>query len=131
MEENSYHTVNNEKTMFMKWKGSNYIMHGLFVDDMMHTSTSEKMMAIFFKLYGKTFKYTSRDLMKTSLGMEVEQEKGEILLHIDTYIQEMLAKYQAYIKKDVLPKKAPLQPGVLLTNDNCPEVPDPLGQRMY
>ena len=106
-------------------------MHGLFVDDMMHTSTSEKMMAKFFKLYGKTFKYTGRDLMKTFLGMEVEQENGEIRLHLDTYVQEMLAEYQAYIKKDVKPKKVPMQPGVLLTNDDCPEVPDPLEQRMY
>ncbi len=48
-----HHTVNNEKTMFMKWEGSDYIMHGLFVDDMMHTSTSEKLMAKYLKLYGK------------------------------------------------------------------------------
>ncbi len=68
MEENCYHAVNNEKTMFMKWKGSDYIMHGLFVDDMMHTSTSENMMVKFFKLYSKTFKYTCGDLMKTFLG---------------------------------------------------------------
>ncbi len=32
------------------------IMHGLFVDDMVHTSTSEKMMVKFFKLYSKTLK---------------------------------------------------------------------------
>ncbi len=47
---------------------------------MMHTSTSEKMIAKFFKLYGKTFKYTGLvtggELMKTFLGMEVEQEMG-------------------------------------------------------
>ncbi len=82
-------------------------MHGLFVDDMMHTSTSEKMMAKFFKLYGKTFKYTCGDLMKTFLGMEVEQESGEIRLHLDAYVQEMLAKYQAYIKEDVKSKEGP------------------------
>ena len=53
VEENGYHAVDNEKTMFMKWKGFNYIMHGLFVDDMMHTSTSEKMMAKFFNCTAK------------------------------------------------------------------------------
>ena len=131
MEEHEYHAINNEKTMFMKWEGSNYIMHGLFVDDMMHTSTSQKMLDKFFKLYAKSFKYTGGDLMTSFLGMEVEQDKGEIRLHLDTYIQEMLNEYQAYIKKDLKPKKVPMQPGVILTNDDCPEFPDPREQTMY
>ena len=69
--------------------------------------------------------------MKTFLGMEVEQEKGEIRLHLDKCVQEMLAEYQDYIKKDVKPKKVPMQPGVILTNDHSPEIPDPLEQKMY
>ena len=109
----------------MKWEGSNYIMHGLFVDDMMHTSTSKKMLAQFFKLYAQSFKYTGGDLMKTFLCMEVEQDNGEIRLHLDTYVQEMLDEYKAFIKRDLKPKQVPMQPGVILTNDNCPETPDP------
>ncbi len=27
--------------------------------------------------------------------------------------------------------KIPMQPGALLTNDDCPKFPDPLEQRMY
>ncbi len=72
-------------------------MHGLFVDDMMHTSTSKKMLAQFFKLYAQSFKYTGGDLMNTFVGMEVEQDNGEIGLHLDTYIQEMLDEYKAFI----------------------------------
>ncbi len=34
-----FHAVNNEKTMFVKWPGTDWIMYGVFVDDMMHTST--------------------------------------------------------------------------------------------
>ena len=64
------------------------------------------------------------------LGMEVEQDNGEIRLHLDTYIQEMLTEYQACIKKDSKLKKVPMQPGVLLTNDDCPEIPDPREQTM-
>ncbi len=97
----------------------------------MHTSTSNKMIAEFFESHAKSFKYTGGDLMKTFLGMEVEQERGEIHLHLDTYVQEMLTKYQAYIKKDVKLKKILMQPGVPLTNDDRPEIPDPLEQRMY
>ncbi len=46
-------------------------------------------------------------------SMEVEQEKGEIRLRLDKYIQERLIENQAYIKKDLKPMK--VQPGVLLT----------------
>jgi hypothetical protein len=35
-----YPAVNSEKTIFMKRKGEHFIIHGLFVDDMMHTTTS-------------------------------------------------------------------------------------------
>ncbi len=38
MESHDYMAVNNEKTMFMKWEGSYFIMHGLFVDDTAHAS---------------------------------------------------------------------------------------------
>ena len=103
-------------------------MHGLFVDDMIHTSTSQIMMDNFFKLYAKSFKYTGSDLMNTFLGMEVEQKNGTIKLHLDTYIQEVLNDYKAVIKKDLKPKQVPMQPGVILTNDDCPETPDPREQ---
>jgi hypothetical protein len=36
IERNGYAAVNSEKTIFMKRSGSEYIVHGLFVDDMMH-----------------------------------------------------------------------------------------------
>ena len=43
MENNGYAAVNSEKTIFMKCKGSDYIIHGLFVDDTMHIYTSDEM----------------------------------------------------------------------------------------
>jgi len=70
--------VNNEKTMFMKWEGSDFIMHGLFVDDMAHASTSQKMIKRFMKEYSKDFEYTGGDFMTSFLGLEVEQEQGQI-----------------------------------------------------
>ena len=85
----------------------------------------------FFKLYAKSFKYTGGDLMNTFLGMEVEQKNGKIQLHLDTYIQEVLNDCKAVIKKDLKPKQVPMQPGVILTNDNCPETPDPREQKLY
>ena len=40
MEKNSYPAVNSEKTIFMKREGEHFIILCLFVDDMMHTTTS-------------------------------------------------------------------------------------------
>ena len=46
MEKNGYEAMNSEKTIFVKRKGSEYIIHGLFVDDMMHIYTSDAMKAL-------------------------------------------------------------------------------------
>jgi hypothetical protein len=61
--------------------------------------------------------------MTSFLGLEVEQDKGQIRLHLDTYVNEMLEEYKAYIKRDLKPKKIPMQPGVVLTKDDAPENP--------
>jgi hypothetical protein len=70
----------------MKWEGSDFIMHGLFVDDMAHASTSQKMIKKFMKEYSnlKDFEYTRDDFMTSFLGLEVKQDKGQIRLHLNT-----------------------------------------------
>ncbi len=45
--------------------------------------------------------------------LEVEQDKGQIRQHLDTYVNEMLEEYKAYIKQDLKPKKISMQPGVV------------------
>jgi hypothetical protein len=44
--------------------------------------------------------------MKTFLGMEVEQDNGEIRFHLDKYLQEMLDEYKAFVKWDLKPNKS-------------------------
>ncbi len=73
------------------------------------------------KEYSQDFEYTWGDFMTSFLGLEVEQNKGQIWLHLDTYVNEMLEDYKAYIKRDLKPKKIPMQPGVVLTKDYAPE----------
>jgi hypothetical protein len=43
----------------------------------------------------------------------------------------MLEEYKAYIKRDLKPKKIPLQPGVALTKDDAPETSDSKEQKIY
>ena len=87
---NGYLAVNSEKTIFKKTKGSDYIIHGLFVDDMMHISSCDKLRAEFMKKYATDFEITGGGLMKTFLGMEVEQGDAGINLHLDHYVQTVL-----------------------------------------
>jgi hypothetical protein len=58
--------VNNAKSMFMKWEGPYFIIHGLFVDDMAHASTPQKTVKNFIKEYLKDFEYTRGDFVTYS-----------------------------------------------------------------
>jgi hypothetical protein len=63
--------------------------------------------------------------MTSILRMEVEQDKSSIRLYLDTYIQETLSEYKATIKKFVKQKQVPMQHGIVLEHNLCPETPDP------
>jgi hypothetical protein len=69
--------------------------------------------------------------MKTFLGMEVEQNDDDIKLHLDHYIQTVLAEYRDYIKKALRHKKVPITPGVVLHPEQAPAVPDRHKQKYY
>ncbi len=65
--------MNSEKTIFTKRKGDEYIIHGFFVDDMMHIYSCDAMKNEFLALYKKDFDITEGAKMETFLGMVVEQ----------------------------------------------------------
>jgi hypothetical protein len=65
MEKNRYPAVNSEKTIFMHCVGNNYILHCLFVDDMMQISTSTKLKEELMIKYSKDFKITGGWLIKS------------------------------------------------------------------
>ena len=91
MERIGYPAVNSEKTIFMKPVGEHFIINCLFVDDMMHTTTSTKLKDEFLRKYSKDLNITGGGPMKTFLGMEVKQDNKTIKLHLDHYVHEMLA----------------------------------------
>ena len=86
---NGYPAVNSEKIIFMKRQGSDFIMRGLFVDDMMHVPTCDKLHDVFLRLYQKDFEITGGGLMKTFLGIEVELSGKVVELHLYSHIQEV------------------------------------------
>ncbi len=89
MEDHGYEAVNrdSDETIFMKHENGDWTMHGFFVDDMVHASTSEKLKLDSIAKYKGDLEITCKDLMTSFLGMEVAQDKSSIRLHLDNYIQ--------------------------------------------
>ncbi len=48
--------VNSEKPIFMKCQGSDFIIHGLYVDNMMHVPNCDKLCDEFLQLYRRILK---------------------------------------------------------------------------
>ena len=118
--------MNSEKTIFMKHEGAEYIIHGLFVDDMMHIFSCDAMKDEFLALYKKDFEITGGSkMMKTFLGIVLEQEDKCIEIQLDNYVKEVIAEYSDYIKKSLRPKKVLISPGAAFRAEDIPELPDP------
>jgi hypothetical protein len=68
MEKNDHPVVNSAKTIFTKHQGDVFIIHRLFVDDMMHAPTSDVFKKEFMDKYTRDFDVTGGGLMETFLG---------------------------------------------------------------
>jgi hypothetical protein len=64
MEVNCYFAINSKKTIFMKREGMHFIIHGLFVDDMMHIATNNKLKNEFVEKYKRDFNITGGDVFR-------------------------------------------------------------------
>jgi hypothetical protein len=131
MEEHEYMPVNNEKTIFMKWDGDDFILIGTFVDDFAAVPTTQKLKDEFERLYAKDFDFTGGECMENFLGIEVEQSAEGIKLHLDTYTADLIEEFKLLHRKFLKPKKVPMQPGLVLDKTDCPETPDPVRQKNF
>ncbi len=68
----------------MKWDEDDFILHGLFVDDMPTVPTSDHLKEEFMALYWADFDVSRGDLLQSYLGLDVEQLDGCIKLHLYT-----------------------------------------------
>ena len=99
MEENGYPAVNSEKKIFMKRTGDDFIIHGLFVDDIKSVTTKKALLDEFLAKYSKEFEITGGQLMTQFLGLSVEQTNHCIALHLNPYILETIEEYQKFTEK--------------------------------
>ena len=64
MEVNCYFAINSKKTIFMKHEGKHFIIHGLFVDDMIHIATNNKSKNEFMEKCSRDFNITGGDVFR-------------------------------------------------------------------
>ncbi len=50
---------------------------------------------------------------------------------LDNYTRELLDEYKAYAQKSLRPKRIPIQPGLILTWEDSPIVPEKRKQKFY
>ena len=74
-------------------------MHGLFVDAMLHASTSDDLRDQFIREYQADFDITLEDVMSSFLGMEIEHDKKNLAIRLDAYIRVTLPEYKATFTK--------------------------------
>jgi hypothetical protein len=129
MEKNGYPEVNSEKTIFMKRQGDDFIIHSMFVDDMIHIPTCDALKQDFMEIYTKGFKITGGCLMETYLSMQVERLPGRIRLHLNNYIRETLVACKVFQTKFHLLKLVQIQSGLMLDKDDRPILPDRRNQK--
>jgi hypothetical protein len=73
MEDNGYLAVNSEKTIFMKRAGDDFVIHGLFVDDIMTAPTKKALMDEFIEKCSKDFEIIGGRLMEKFIDLSLEQ----------------------------------------------------------
>ncbi len=101
----------------MKWEGKDFIIHGLFVDDMQHTSTgtSQAFMDEFMHAYSRDFEITGGEIMTTFLGLQVDHVNSEIQMHMDHYVETVLNEYKTFVmNKKLRHKMLPVEPNYQL-----------------
>jgi hypothetical protein len=107
MIEKEYPAANSEQTIFIKWDGADFIIHGLVVDDMQSESTSQNLMGEFLAAHGRDFEITGGDVMSTFMGLQVDHVNQEIHLHMDNYVEEILREYKEYARSRVTEDSTP------------------------
>ena len=102
----------------MKLEGKDFIIHGLFVDDMQHTSTSQALMDEFMHAYSRDFEITGGEIMTTFLGLQVDNVNSEIHMHMDHYVETVLNEYKTFVmNKKLRHKMLPVQPNYQLPKE--------------
>ncbi|KAL6345230.1 hypothetical protein AAG906_015713 [Vitis piasezkii] len=82
-----------EATLYVKGTDANLIVVSVYVDDLLVTSSNEKLIKEFKAEMLKVFEMTDLGLMSYFLGMEVKQDHDGIFISQKKYAKEILNKF--------------------------------------
>jgi len=97
-----------EFTLYVKHNSSEILVVSLYVDDLLITESSEKLIDEFKQYMMQAFEMSDLGLMTYFLGIEITQGKDEFFVCQKKYAKEILKKFKM---------------------DNCKEISTPMNQK--
>ena len=111
--------------IFVRRRGSSYILHGVCVDDIIHATDDVKYFQEFRAKLASQHGITSSDNVTSFLGVQIEQdrENGTIKLHQQKYIEQVLKVLDWKKGHKGKISQTPMLTNQQLTKSDCPSVP--------
>jgi hypothetical protein len=93
--ESGFKRSKNEPTLYVKHQGNvNLLIVALYVDDLILTGSSTKMIEEFKKDMVKKYEMSDMGLLHYFLGIEVYQDKEEVFISQKMYAEKILKKFR-------------------------------------
>lgn len=115
-----------EQAIYTKHEGNELIIMGVYVDDLIVTSSCTKKIEEFKKQMEEKFEMSDLGLLSYYLGIEVKQTEKGITIKQEGYAKKILKETSLL---ECNPAKCPMDPGLKLSKDERGEPVDPTNYR--
>jgi hypothetical protein len=107
-----------DSTLFTKWKGEDFLIVQVYVDDIIFGSSNEEMCKEFDKVMRGSFEMSAMGELNFFLGLQVDQKKDGFFIHQTKYVQDILKRFGM---EETSPMNTPIpvnhQLGAIVIND--------------
>lgn len=112
-----------DHAVFYRYNSTSRITLGFHVDDFLYGGSPTAAVDQFEKDFGAVYETSFLGPLSWMLATKFERdfEKGTIALSQTAYIESMLERYN---RKDARPLAMPMEPGLVLSKDQCPKTPE-------
>ncbi|KAD3337417.1 hypothetical protein E3N88_32937 [Mikania micrantha] len=103
-----------EHSVYMKKDGTNLLLVGVYVDDLVVTGSNMSIIVEFKRQMMRQFEMSDLGLLNYYLGIEVQQGDSGIVVKQERYARRILREFGM---GECNPAKCPMEPGVKLSKD--------------
>jgi hypothetical protein len=82
-----------DSTLFIKWKGNDYLLVQVYVDDIIFASSDRKMCKEFEQNMKAKFEMSAMGELTFFLGLQVDQLKDGFFIHQSKYVKDLLTRF--------------------------------------